>query len=236
MPYPAQRRGIRPRGRLYGGGLAGRVGGEKSRGRGVWSADMPSSALTTWRKERSERLDALLHAHMRVGGPARGRRWRAAVLSEALFLRLAAEFQGFARDLHQQACGVFASWIAPSNPTVEDVVRKQLVQGRELARGNAHPGAIGRDFGRLGFDVWPALAARDQRTAAHNLTLERLNDARNDLAHAEDARLARLREEGFPLALDTYRRWRGDLDVLAANLDAETAIQLGRLFDRERPW
>lgn len=30
----------------------------------------------TWRKERSERLDELLHAHQSVGGPSRGRRWR----------------------------------------------------------------------------------------------------------------------------------------------------------------
>jgi hypothetical protein len=54
----------------------------------------------TWRKERSERLDELLHAHQSVGGPSRGRRWRTATLNEALLLRLAAEFQGFARDLH----------------------------------------------------------------------------------------------------------------------------------------
>jgi len=42
--------------------------------------------------------------------------------------------------------------------------------------------------------------------------------------------------EGFPLVLSTYRDWRQDLDGLAANLDAETATQLGQLFQRQRPW
>jgi hypothetical protein len=70
----------------------------------------------TWRKERSERLDELLHAHQSVGGPSRGRRWRTATLNEALLLRLAAEFQGFARDLHEQTCDTFAVWITPSDP------------------------------------------------------------------------------------------------------------------------
>jgi len=90
---------------------------------------MASRALTTWRKERRERLDELLHAHQSVGGPSRGRRWRTATLNEALLLRLAAEFQGFARDLHEQTCDTFAAWITPSDPTVQQVMRKPLVLG-----------------------------------------------------------------------------------------------------------
>ncbi len=197
---------------------------------------MPSSALTSWRKRRNERLDDLLRAHRSVGGSARGRRWRTTTLNEALLLRLAAEFQGFARDLHPDACDVFAEWTAPSNPTLRQVVRARLIEGRELERGNAHPGSIGADFGRLGFDVWPALAVRDGRTAAHNRSLERLNDVRNGLAHANEAKLAKLRAEGVTFALGTYRKWRRDLDILADNLDAETAAQLGRLFGRQGPW
>lgn len=196
---------------------------------------MPSSALNTWRRERSQRLRTLLEAHLHIDATIRGTR-RRTVLSEALLLRLATEFQGFARDLHEQACDVFASWVATSNPAVEDVVRKHLVQGRELERRNAHPGSISRDFGRLGFDVWPVLVARDQQTVIHNRSLERLNDARNGLAHADETKLIRLRSEGFPLVLDTYRRWHCDLDALAANLDAETAVQLGHLFGRQGPW
>jgi hypothetical protein len=194
------------------------------------------TAFEIWREERRKHLDDLLDAHKLVGGPGPGRRWRTAALNDALILRLAAEFQGFARDLHDQASDVFASWIAPSSPTAQRVVRNQLVKGRELERGNAHPGSIGRDFDRFGFEVWRELRNRDERTAKHNESLALLNDARNGLAHSDDAKLAALRARGHPLALGTFRRWRRDLDALAANLDAETSSQLARLFDREHPW
>jgi hypothetical protein len=197
---------------------------------------MASRALTTWRNTRSERLDELLHAHQSVGGPSRGRRWRTSTLNEALLLRLAAEFQGFARDLHEQTCDTFAAWITPSDPTVQQVVRKQLANGRQLERGNANPVSIGSDFGRFGFDVWPTLRKRDPLTERHQRTLRLLNDARNGIAHADEAKLLRLRAEGFPLVLGTYRRWRRDLDDLTANLDGEIAAQLGRLFQRQSPW
>lgn len=197
---------------------------------------MASTALKNWREERREHLNDLLDAHKLVRGPGPGRRWRTTALSDALILRLAAEFQGFARDLHDQASDVFASWIAPSSPTAQRVVRSRLVEGRELERGNAHPGSIGNDFGRFGFEVWRELHRQDQRTAQHNKSLTLLNEARNGLAHSDDAKLAALRDEGHPLALGTFRRWRRDLDALAANLDAETSGQLARLFDRKRPW
>jgi hypothetical protein len=157
-------------------------------------------------------------------------------LNEALLLRLAAEFQGFARDLHEQTCDTFAAWITPSDPTVQQVVRKQLANGRQLERGNANPVSIGSDFGRFGFDVWPTLRKRDPLTERHQHTLRLLNDARNGIAHADEAKQLRLRAEGFPLVLGTYRRWRRDLDGLTANLDGEIAAQLGRLFQRQSPW
>jgi hypothetical protein len=83
---------------------------------------MPSSALMTWRRERGERLDALMDAHIHAGGPNQRRRW---------------------------------------------------------------------------------------------LTV---------------------RSEGATFALGTYRKWRRELDILADNFDAETAVQLGRLFGRKEPW
>lgn len=201
-----------------------------------YGRQMASAALVTWQQERRKHLDDLLDAHKLVGGPAPGRRWRTTALNGALILRLAAEFQGFARDLHDQASDVFASWIAPSSSTVQRVVRNRLVEGRELERGNAHPGAIGRDFGRFGFEVWRELHRRDKRTAEHNEVLALLNDARNGLAHSDDTKLAALQDKGHPLVLGTFRRWRRNLDALAANLDAETSDQFARLFDRRQPW
>lgn len=197
---------------------------------------MASAALVSWQEERSTHLDDLLEAHKRLGGPAPGRRWRTEALNDALILRLAAEFQGFVRDLHDQASDVFASWIAPSSPRTQSVVRKNLVGGRELERGNARHESIGADFGRFGFEIWPELHDLDRRTVEHRESLAMLNLARNGLAHSDEAKLAVLRDKGHWRVLDTFRRWRRDLDLLATNLDAVTADQLARLFDRPRPW
>lgn len=198
---------------------------------------MASRAFQRWKGERSDRLDELASAHRLVGGTGRGRRWRTAGLNEALVLRLAAEFQAYARELHDQASDQFVAWVAPGSTPVQGVVRRRLTESRQLDRGNAQPSSLGSDFGRLGFELWPALSARDKAIAKrHNDSLERLNRARNALAHGEDAPLATLRAEGFALVLTTFKVWRRDIDGLAANLDFEVADQLGRLFGQPSPW
>lgn len=197
---------------------------------------MASRALSSWRIDRALRLDQLLVAHRLVGGSAPGRRWRIVALNEALILRLAAEFQGFARDLHDLACDQFAAWTVPATAAVESVIGNRLREGRYLDRGNANPRAVGRDFGRFGFDVWPALVRRDPASGSHNESLERLNTARNAIAHDNAATLVALRAASYPMDLRTYRLWRRDLDTLASNLDDEVSQQLGRLFDRAGPW
>jgi hypothetical protein len=197
---------------------------------------MPSTALSTWTNERCARLDELVSAHRLVGGTGPGRRWRTVALNEALVLRLAAEFQGFARDLHEVAARQFAFWASPNNRNLETVIRNRLSDARELDRGNANPGSIGKDFARFGFDVWPALVRRDPASALHNRSLAQVNAARNALAHSDPAGLAILRSEGTDLFLATFRRWRRHLDALASNLDVELADRLASLFGQPQPW
>jgi hypothetical protein len=126
--------------------------------------------------------------------------------------------------------------IAQGNQVLEDVTREALQGSRELNRGNANPGAIGRDSARLGFDLWPTLIARDPRAHQLNRSLERLNAARNALAHADDAKLAVLRNSGCRVVLGTFRNWRRDVDALARKLDEEIGAWLGQAFGRKRPW
>ena len=76
----------------------------------------------------------------------------------------------------------------------------------------------------------------DDLLDAHKLVRGSGPDARNGLAHSDDAKLAALREKGHALALSTFRKWRRDIEALAANLDAETSGQLARLFERKPPW
>lgn len=156
-----------------------------------WSGSvfcMTLAALESWQTTRAKHLDELRSAHRLVGGPGAGRRWETRAIDEALIVRLAAEFQGFARDLHDLSCDFFAASITPSNTAVQQVVRTQLRQGRSLDRGNAHPSSIGADFGRFGFEVWMKLADRDDASSMHRCPLEALNTMRNAFAHAQGAR------------------------------------------------
>lgn len=66
---------------------------------------MVSAALTQWRTGRASKLSNLLSAHVAVGGSKAGRRWATEELNHAIVLRLASEFQGFCRDLHDEAVG-----------------------------------------------------------------------------------------------------------------------------------
>jgi len=197
---------------------------------------VPSTALLRYDHERRARLEELVAAHRLVGGPGRGRRWRTQQLNNALVLRLAAEFQGFSRDLHDLSARTFASWAAGGNTSVESALDKLLVEGRQLDRGNANPGSLGSDFGRLGFTLWPALTQRDPMTPDQQAALDLLNRARNAIAHYNEGELAAVRKTGASITLRGFRRWQRDLDRLAVNLDAEVASQLGRLFQQPAPW
>lgn len=74
---------------------------------------MPSRALAEWRGRRSDELDELLAAHAAVGGTGRGRRYATEQVNRAYALAVAAQFQGFCRDLHSEA--VRSSWPSPSH-------------------------------------------------------------------------------------------------------------------------
>jgi hypothetical protein len=151
-------------------------------------------------------------------------------------LRLATEFQGFARDVHDIASETFAAWSAAGNPALESTIRLRMTEERQLDRGNAQPGSLGSDFRRFGFQLWPALVGRDRAVEVQQASLERLNKARNAIVHDQETDLRALRTDGFPPNKRTFSVWRRDLDRLAATLDAEVSSQLGVLFARTKPW
>lgn len=197
---------------------------------------MTSAALGVWRSERAARLDELFEAHRRVGGPGAGRRTETEQINWALVLRLAGEFQGFARDLHFQGTGVFAASLAAANPAAASTVRTLVTLNLNLDRGNAEPGSLGDAFNRFGLSWWPALEARDARTTARQRHLARLNQARNAIAHARYSELEALRQVGFPMTLDTVRTWRSALSGLATTMDGVLSAHLSSLFGAPRPW
>ncbi|MCV7383064.1 hypothetical protein H7K14_04370 [Mycolicibacter longobardus] len=118
---------------------------------------MTTDALDHWRTERCAALDSLEAVHERVTEKRRGRQYATEHLNLALFVRLAAEFQGFCRDLHDDAV---LAIIADLDGVVgvdlhQQLLRSSLTRGRKLDTGNAGPGNIGNDFSFLSMTFWP---------------------------------------------------------------------------------
>lgn len=198
--------------------------------------DLPSDALSSWRGERANRLNELVKAHQTVGGTGAGRRWSTEQINLALALRLAVEFQGFSRELHDLASGTFGAWAAPENPAIAEVITGVLTYGRQLDRGNATESNLVSDFGRFGLHFAPTMKARDARTSQRLAELDRLNRARNAIAHDNPHVLAVLRREGRPIKLTTIKRWRSALNGLATTMDVVIAEHFARIFHRGAPW
>jgi hypothetical protein len=197
---------------------------------------MPSTALTSWRSERRHRLDELLAAHQAVRGTGRGRRWRTRELNWALTLRLAGEFQGFARDLHDLAVDFFVATASAGNVDLAKVLQERVTTNRLLDHGNAQPGSLGSDFALLGLALWPALTRADVRAADWNKSLDRLNRTRNAIAHVDENELEALRLEGYPVTLIAVGKWTRDLDGLAATMDDVVSAYLDQILGQGRPW
>jgi hypothetical protein len=137
---------------------------------------MLADALTRWQEERCAVLDSLEAVDEQVTGKKRGRQTATEHLNLALLTRLAAEFQGFCRDLHDDAAICIADSLTDEYGARIPVLLSALVRGRKLDGGNAGPGNIGNDFGNLGMSLWPAVKARYLvRGPKWNTVLERLN-------------------------------------------------------------
>jgi hypothetical protein len=66
--------------------------------------------------------------------------------------------------------------------------------------------------------------------------LDKLNQARNAIVHANETDLDALKLAGHPITSTTLKTWRSALDSLAGTLDAEVAARLGTLFGKPAPW
>lgn len=177
-----------------------------------------------------------MDAHAAVGGNGPGRRVGTAQLNWSMALRLAGEFQGYARDLHDLGVDHLVQAIAPPGTALASTLRINLTLKRDLDRGNAQPNSLKNDFLRFGFEIWSALALEDPRSARWKQSLEALNTARNAIAHAEDQKLRRLAAAGYPMQLRTIKTWRSHLNSLARTMDRVVADSLAALTGQGAPW
>jgi hypothetical protein len=196
-----------------------------------------SGALIYWKGTRAQDLDDLVRAHRLLGGTGPGRRWTTRQINRSLVIALASEFQGFCRELHDEGAQVLAEWSALQNASLRIALLQAMTSDRQLDRVNAQTQSIGQDFSRFGMpDWWAALRRRDARTESRRLLLERLNQARNAIAHAEEGKLQRLSNDGYPVKLTMFRKWRQALNGLAVTMDMELGATLGAVFGRRPPW
>jgi hypothetical protein len=192
---------------------------------------MVSTALTQWRSARACRLDRLLSAHVAVGGSGAGRRWATEELNHALVLRLASEFQGFCRDLHNDAVEVILAGSAAGNLPLQQALRAAHTTTRRLDRGNADSDGLRKDFSLFGMNLWSALTVSyPAKSTEWRRKLELLNETRNGLAHDDGTRLVKMRAAGWSPTLASVRRWRAALDGLATGMDHVTGEHLRRIL------
>lgn len=175
-------------------------------------------------------LDEIEHAHRQVGGGGRGRRYATQQINHAYAVLLSSQFQAYCRDLHSECVFVFIANLRP--PSVQAVLRGEMLRGRTLDRGNPNPGNLGSDFNRLGLNFWDEVYRRNAGHRRHNMALAELNLWRNAIAHQDftDPTVG-----GQALRLQTIRTWRRACTALVTAFDTVMAVHLGLLFGT-RPW
>jgi hypothetical protein len=173
---------------------------------------MPLNSLIKWDGERSDALDEIEHAHLRVGGSERGRRFATQQINYAYAALLSSQFQGFCRDLHSESIDHI---IATTPPQVQAFLRVEFVWNRSLDKGNPHPGGIGSDFNRLGIQFWPAVDRLDSRNPRRRALLQELIDWRNAIAHQDFDAIG----GDATLHLTRVRAWRRSASALADAFD-----------------
>lgn len=194
-----------------------------------------SGALLDWRSQRAERLNKLMDAHRAVAGTGRGRRWVTEELNHSLILRLASEFQGFSRDLHDETADVLINERLARDAQMATLVQALFEDERKIDRGNATKWSnVVDDFSRFGVKLKQELSARYVRYPRWQEKLAALNDARNAIAHNDRDKLAEC-ETAQPLTLGAVHTWRSMLNQVASGMDHVIQAYLKQINGRT-PW
>lgn len=175
-----------------------------------------------------------------VGGPGRpleiGR-----PVAHAYVLRVVAEFQAFARDLHGLAAEKLVDLSSPQ-PQFRALLLTAATESRLIDRGNADLPSLQRDFRRLGLDGVngrigarnPSWADQSSRRGDRALYGE-LIELRNALAHGNQGQLDTLRARGIADTVTWARARLAGLNRTARALDHIVWDHLESTFGT-KPW
>jgi hypothetical protein len=191
-----------------------------------------SGALTEWNGPRRRRIDLIWDFRDRAPLP-----WQERQADMLLVMRMAAEFQGFARDLHDEATEFLTLGATSGDQALASVLRVGIVAGRALNRGNAGRETLAADFSRIGMIFWPAIKAQEPVSGPKwEADLIKLVEMRNAIAHDNQAQILKLEQSGFRLERALLRQWHASLGSLAATMDNVVASYLGRTLGVPQPW
>lgn len=196
---------------------------------------MASRALRQWNTARRARLEELYAAHVAVGGTGRGRRTATEQINWAIAHRLASEFQGYVRDLHDEASETLVGRAQFATAAHESVFGNLLSFNRQLDSKNATPSTLRQDFWRFGFNVLDEIKSNYVRGEGWLKTLDQLNMARNGIAHSDPAKIVQV-TAGSRLGIRQVRGWDVAVQSLATALDKVTARKVAAITNGGRPW
>lgn len=174
-----------------------------------------------------------------VDGPGRPREVGRPV-GHAYILRVVAEFQAFARDLHDLAAERIVHLAGPGAP-YRPLLVAAATEGRLIDRGNADVRSLEQDFRRLGIralkgkltarnHLWDPPSGRGDQAYYQDLI-----ELRNALAHGNQGQLDRLRTRGVADTVSWTRSRLPGLDRTARALDRIVWDHIKATFHVE-PW
>lgn len=163
--------------------------------------------------------------------------WQERHADEMLIVRLATEFQGYARDLHDEAIAFLAITATSGNQSLASVLRVGMAGDRALNKGNANKDALAKDFARIGMIFWPALEVQARQFVPQwKADLGQITEMRNAIVHGNRAQLLKLQRGGLTFNRSLVQRWQGSIDQLAATMDDVVGSYLGALLGVPQPW
>lgn len=193
------------------------------------------SALGAWQTTRRQVLDSLVLARQAIDTNHTDRSEDIGVLGvvenidRALYPVLAAEFQGFCRDLHSETITAIVNGAAWPTERIQVLAVAAMKQGRGLDRKNPSSSVIGDDFRTLGLLLWQRVQeVHPEDYPDWRRALDTLVNIRNAVTHSDRKRINEFASKN-QLAFAYWSATRVHLDMLVIAMDSVVRTYLAEI-------